>query len=185
MYEQQINNLLRTIKTHTKVKDPPDEYLQVEENTEINKTVQQLKVVPSFYKVPNTDSDMITIAAQLNKNRKHYLKEIENHARDKVIQKLIQKEKEAIKNYTENADGQREILNLMANRHKWRSHYRKYDLCLPKICKIETCPNICVEDSDYCINHVMNDQSNKLFLQCTNCKRVHLINMPCLICGKE
>lgn len=180
MKSKKINDLLKKNKNTTESLDPPHKYETTTENTIINKTQSELGE-DSFYDIPDMNANIKVISKKFTRNRKHYLNQLEKSAREEAIQRLTKKRKSIIKNSIKTPDNIQDILDLIKKRHDWKSALFLYDNSLPKICKFESCSNVCISGSDFCLNHISKDLSNRLFMECPKCHRIHPINGQCHI----
>ena len=69
-------------------------------------------------------------------------------------------------------------LKLMTDRHRWVSQTRN-------TCKVSSCTHLALSESEFCVEHIVNDEKQKLFCECPTCKRPHPIGCHCLFCGCE
>lgn len=180
MKNKKNKDVFKKIKNSSALLDPPEKFEIAIENPVLHKTQNELSE-GCFYEVPDMEADMPIIAAKLMRNRKHYLNELEKNAREETIRHLIEINKKQIKNSVEKSEVSQDILEIMKKRHKWKSSFYSYDNSLPRICKVETCSNVALGQSDFCFNHITKDPSNRLFIECPNCHRIHAINKPCIV----
>lgn len=52
------------------------------------------------------------------------------------------------------------------------------------LCYAEGCTNRAVHSSDFCVQHILMDRSQKLFTRCDTCGRPRLIHSNCFLCSK-
>jgi hypothetical protein len=78
-----------------------------------------------------------------------------------------------------------DVLNLFKQRHVWRQHALEHLTDGRVICKIECCPHVAIAGSEYCVNHIMNDSTQKLFAECQVCHRPYPVMSECFTCRPE
>jgi hypothetical protein len=94
---------------------------------------------------------------------------------------LINEHLENFKNILKNGSLE-EIGDLYKQRHVWRKKAHEIREDGQPICQIDSCIHVALPGSIYCVNHILNDPNQKLFVMCPECKRPHPINSDCFTC---
>lgn len=68
-------------------------------------------------------------------------------------------------------------------RQRWRQEMHEQIKDGKKICHCQNCINVALPGSDYCINHILEDKNQKLFIACPKCHRPHPFFSVCFTCG--
>jgi hypothetical protein len=77
------------------------------------------------------------------------------------------------------------LMDLFKKRHVWRQRGLHHCTGGRWICASPDCPHVSVPGSDYCLNHILLDPSQKLFKKCLECGRPYPINSECFACRPE
>ena len=109
--------------------------------------------------------------------RQYYLNQNKTTSRNQLIEDHLNK----IKNTLTNGSLE-DIKELYRQRHIWRQKAHEIRKDEHPICLIEDCINIAVPGSSYCINHIVKDPNQKLFAECTICKRPYPVCSSCFTC---
>ena len=183
--EQEVNKVLSLNGVNSSSQTQPPNFVESKKNPYLKADLKQFSK-GSFYQIspPEKDDDIQCFLENISRNRRHYLRALENKAREETVKQQSQKFAEIIKEGIKNPK-HTEFLNLFKERHKWLSNYQIYDENLPVICKVESCINPCFCNSEYCLNHILLDPNNKMFAQCPKCHRIYLANGNCTCCGKK
>ena len=109
--------------------------------------------------------------------RQFYMNKDRTERRSALIQDHLAEFKNILKNGT-----LEEIKELYKKRHMWRQKAHEIREDGQPICKVESCIHIALPGSEYCMNHIMNDPDQKLFIMCPTCKRPYPVNCECFTC---
>ena len=109
--------------------------------------------------------------------RQFFIKEDRSETRKKVVSEKL----DAIKSVVRNGNKD-QVLELFKRRHLWRKKASEYCTSGDRICSVENCPNLAVDGSDFCVNHIMQDSSQKLFTECPHCHRPYPVMSKCFAC---
>ena len=110
--------------------------------------------------------------------RRYYLNQIRASSR----KQMNESEQKIIKEILKSGDKEK-IKELFCNRHKWRTAIHEFRGDDKPICEAENCPHLALIGSKFCINHIMMDKEQKLFVECSNCHQPHPVFTKCFCCN--
>lgn len=111
--------------------------------------------------------------------RQYFIQEGKAKNREQVVAKRLPYLQETVRS------GDTEAINeLFKKRHVWRMRASEFCTDQEKICKNERCTHIAVPGSDYCTNHILQDEKQMLFAECPECHRPYPKMSRCFACRK-
>lgn len=109
--------------------------------------------------------------------RQYYLREKRAAERDAIVADRLAKIQATVKEGTKD-----QIVEMFKQRHQWRQKADEFCTHTDKICKSEGCLRVALRGSEFCVNHIMSDPNQKLFVECPNCHRPHPVMSSCFAC---
>ncbi|KAK8886801.1 hypothetical protein M9Y10_037834 [Tritrichomonas musculus] len=104
-----------------------------------------------------------------------------NQARGQSRKEFLDREKKSIQEKLESGNIDT-IRLLFKNRHEWRTSIHKFRSDDMPICVVENCPHVALKGSNFCINHIMLDKNQKLYVECPQCHQPHPVFTDCFSC---
>ena len=125
--EQEVNKVLSLNGVNSSSQTQPPNFVESKKNPYLKADLKQFSK-GSFYQIspPEKDDDIQCFLENISRNRRHYLRALENKAREETVKQQSQKFAEIIKEGIKNPK-HTEFLNLFKERHKWLSNYQIYD----------------------------------------------------------
>jgi hypothetical protein len=112
--------------------------------------------------------------------RQFFLKQDRAASRDEQGNAKLERIRAAVRS-GDSAD----VLSLFRQRHVWRQHALEHLTDGRVICRVDCCPHIATTGSEFCINHILLDPSQKLFCECPSCHRPYPAMSECFACRPE
>ena len=109
--------------------------------------------------------------------RRYYINQIRAQSR----KEFFDKEKSSIQEIIRSQDIN-QIRKLFNDRHEWRKTIHNFRSDDFPICEVNNCTHIAIKGSSYCINHIVLDKNQKLYVECPNCHQPHPVFTNCLAC---
>jgi hypothetical protein len=112
--------------------------------------------------------------------RQYYINQARGQRRDAEIEeKLVE-----IENVLKNGDPDG-IAELFRQRHLWRQQVVEHMTDCRPICSVPDCYHVSAVGSEFCINHILLDREQKLFVECPVCHRPYPIMSSCFGCRTD
>lgn len=109
--------------------------------------------------------------------RRYYINQVRTQSR----KDFLDKEKNDIQEILRTKDIS-QIKKLFNDRHEWRKSIHNFRSDDMPICEVNNCHHIALKGSSFCINHIILDPSQKLYVECPNCHQPHPVFTNCLSC---
>jgi hypothetical protein len=109
--------------------------------------------------------------------RQYYLTQDRASTRDPIVSEKLARIKATVK-----SGDRAQVLSLFRQRHIWRQRALECITDGRQICKVENCHHVATAGSDYCINHILLDERQVLFVECPTCHRPYPIMSECFAC---
>lgn len=158
--------------------DPPKEYETTNSVEEINNEVSEYK-------------NKLFQAEKSNKTIDEYFNDYIN-LRKKLLYKITNTDiKQLINTHKEELDlifnhcTHDDVKNLLQQRHRWIEKICSNNASFKKICIVDNCINYRSYGSDYCLNHMLKDKNQRLFIKCEICSRPYVKNRTCIFCASN
>ena len=109
--------------------------------------------------------------------RQYFVKKEKAATQGKIVAEKLDGIKAVVKHGNKD-----EIMNLFKQRHVWRQKAEEYCTGGNRICKSEQCPNLALKGSEFCVQHILQDPNQKLYIECATCHRPYPVMSKCFAC---
>lgn len=176
MMKPQLRAILEENMCDLAIEPPPKDFVQTTNPIAPDEDFSTFNT-QKIYDLAGPSLEQATVDKYLHM-RQYYMNQLRSQSRNQLIEDQMSKIQAILK-----SGSPAEIQKLFRERHQWREHAQQYKSGTP-ICKIPECPHLVVCGSEYCMNHILNDKNQKLFVECPDCHRPYPVTSSCFFCSQ-